>query len=235
MNANVFMISDASYCTLTKIASLSVFCSHTGKTYNKILMDIQDSAFAETAALLFSIKIAIKLNYSNTVFIYDNITINVNLIKDMYSHKFQHIQFLWLKRDNLQEVDIIARKNLKLARDDYGTELLNNFIELSIETKIKAIMYSRKNQREYEILNQFIKNEFTLDSLNEINIKKTQTFRYLYHLLDSKNKIDFYEYIIRVVPKIKNISGFKHLPKNYNLIEFVQKISKVINHEKLAS
>ena len=235
MNGNVFMISDASYCTLTKIASLSVFCSHTGKTYNKILMDIQDSSFAETAALLFSIKIAIKLNYSNTVFIYDNITINVNLIKDMYSHKFQHIQFLWLKRDNLQEVDIIARKNLKLARDDYGTELLNNFIELSIESKIKAIMYTTKNQREYEILNQFIKNEFTLESLNKINIRKTQTFRYFYHLLDSKDKIDFYEYIIRVVPKIKNISDFKDLPKNYDLIEFVLKISKVMNYEKLAS
>ena len=183
MNGNVFMISDASYCSLTKIASLSVFCSHTGKTYNKILKNIQDSSFAETAALLFSIKMAIKLNYSNTVFIYDNITINVSLIKNMYSHKFQHIQFLWLKRDNLQEVDIIARKNLKLARDDYGIELLNNFIELSIESKIKAIMYTTKNQKEYEILNQFIKNEFTLDSLIEINIRKTQTFRYLYHLL----------------------------------------------------
>ena len=57
MNGNVFMISDASYCSLTKIASLSVFCSHTGKTYNKILKNIQDSSFAETAALLFSIKI----------------------------------------------------------------------------------------------------------------------------------------------------------------------------------
>lgn len=235
MNGNVFMISDASYCSLTKIASLSVFCSHTGKTYNKILKKIQNCFIAETAALLFSIKMAIKLNYSNTVFIYDNITINVTLIKNMYSHKFQHIQFLWLKRDNLQEVDIIARKNLKLARDDYGTELLNNFIELSIESKIKAIMYSTKNQKEYEILNQFIKNEFTLDSLIEINIRKTQTFRYLYHLLDSKDKIDFYEYIIRVVPKIKNISDFKHLPKNYDLIEFVLKISKVMNHEKLAS
>ena len=164
--------------------------------------------FAETAALLFSIKMAIKLNYSNTVFIYDNITINVSLIKNMYSHKFQHIQFLWLKRDNLQEVDIIARKNLKLARDDYGIELLNNFIELSIESKIKAIMYTTKNQKEYEILNQFIKNEFTLDSLIEINIRKTQTFRYLYHLLDSKDKIDFYEYIIRVVPKIKKGTSF---------------------------
>lgn len=235
MNGNVFMISDASYCTLTKIASLSVFCSHTGKNYNKILNNIQNCFFAETAALLFSIKIAIKLNYSNTVFIYDNITINVSLIKNMYSDKFQHMQFLWLKRDNLQEVDIVARKNLKLARDDYGTELLNNFIELSIESKIKAIMYSTKNQREYEILNQFIKNEFTLDSLNEINIKKTQTFRYLYHLLDSKDKIYFYEYIIRVVPKIKNISDFKYLPKNYDLIEFVLKISKVMNYEKLAS
>ncbi|MDN5105049.1 hypothetical protein O8C79_07090 [Aliarcobacter butzleri] len=235
MNGNVFMISDASYCSLTKIASLSVFCSHTGKTYNKILNNIQNCFFAETAALLFSIKMAIELNYSNTVFIYDNITINVNLIRNMYSHKFQHMQFLWLKRDNLQEVDIVARKNLKLARDNYGTELLNNFIELSIESKIKAIMYSTKNQREYEILNQFIKNEFTLDSLNEINIKKTQTFRYLYHLLDSKDKIDFYEYIIRVVPKIKNISDFKYLPKNYDLIEFVLKISKVINYEKLAS
>ena len=63
MNGNVFMISDASYCSLTKIASLSVFCSHTGKTYNKILKNIQDSSFAETAALLFSIKMAIKLNY----------------------------------------------------------------------------------------------------------------------------------------------------------------------------
>ena len=235
MNGNVFMISDASYCSLTKIASLSVFCSHTGKTYNKILKNIQDSSFAETAALLFSIKMAINLNYLNTVFIYDNITINVSLIKNMYSHKFQHIQFLWLKRDNLQEVDIIARKNLKLARDDYGIELLNNFIELSIESKIKAIMYTTKNQKEYEILNQFIKNEFTLDSLIEINIRKTQTFRYLYHLLDSKDKIDFYEYIIRVVPKIKNISDFKYLPKNYDLIEFVLKISKVMNYEKLAS
>ena len=96
-------------------------------------------------------------------------------------------------------------------------------------------MYTTKNQKEYEILNQFIKNEFTLDSLIEINIRKTQTFRYLYHLLDSKDKIDFYEYIIRVVPKIKNISDFKHLPMNYDLIKFVLKISKVMNYEKLAS
>lgn len=72
--------------------------------------------FAETAALLFSIKMAIKLNYSNTVFIYDNITINISLIKNMYSHKFQHMQFLWLKRDNLQEVDIIARKKFKISK-----------------------------------------------------------------------------------------------------------------------
>ena len=54
MNGNVFMISDASYCSLTKIASLSVFCSHTGKTYNKILKNIQNCFIAETAALLFS-------------------------------------------------------------------------------------------------------------------------------------------------------------------------------------
>ena len=67
MNGNVFMICDASYCSLTKIASLSVFCSHTSKTYNKILKNIQDSSFAETAALLFSIKMAIKLNYSTNL------------------------------------------------------------------------------------------------------------------------------------------------------------------------
>ena len=85
MNGNVFMISDASYCSLTKIASLSVFCSHTGKTYNKILKNIQNCFIAETAALLFSIKMAIKLNYSNTVFIYDNITI---YYKSSYFKKF---------------------------------------------------------------------------------------------------------------------------------------------------
>ena len=139
------------------------------------------------------------------------------------------------KQDALNDEIKVLQSALKLARDDYGIELLNNFIELSIESKIKAIMYTTKNQKEYEILNQFIKNEFTLDSLIEINIRKTQTFRYLYHLLDSKDKIDFYEYIIRVVPKIKNISDFKHLPKNYDLIEFVLKISKVMNYEKLAS
>lgn len=33
------MISDASYCDLTKIASLSVFCFHT----DKILKNIKDS------------------------------------------------------------------------------------------------------------------------------------------------------------------------------------------------
>ena len=117
-------------------------------------------------------------------------------------------------------------------------ELISEWVKIQSKALFsdkELIMNVLAEIAEYEILNQFVKNEFTLDTLNEINIKKTQTFRYLYHLLDSKDKIDFYEYIIRVVPKIKNISDFKHLPKNYDLIEFVLKISKVMNHEKLAS
>jgi len=109
MTNNIFIISDASYSSCTKCAGLGVIDLHTNKEYSYTLREAASSHYAEYRALLLSVAIALRNNYNNVVFVYDNKTLNLESLKVWLPGKIDSFQFLWLKRNYVKNADKIAR------------------------------------------------------------------------------------------------------------------------------
>jgi len=109
MTDNIFMISDASYSSRTKYAGLGVIDLYSQKRYSQALQEVKDSYHAEYRALLLSVSIALKNNYNNVVFVYDNKNLNLESLKVWLHGKIDSFQFLWLKRSYVKNADKIAR------------------------------------------------------------------------------------------------------------------------------
>lgn len=107
MENNVIYLSDASFNSVTKEAGLGIKNLYTGDTYALLTKAI--SVFeAEEFALLEAINHAQQHRHKNCVFIFDNININTKSIGEFFSPMFEKIQFLWMKREYLHEVDALA-------------------------------------------------------------------------------------------------------------------------------
>jgi hypothetical protein len=113
LHENIFLISDASYCTKSKVAGLATFDTSTGRKFSDSII-CGSSREAEFTALAFSVKIALQNQYNNVVFVYDDMTLNIERIDQYITGKIQHYQFLWLKRSYLFEVDKLAKKARKV-------------------------------------------------------------------------------------------------------------------------
>jgi len=109
MTDNIFLISDASYSSRTRCAGLGVIDLHTNKGYSYSLAEVDSSYYAEYRALLLSVSIALKNNYNNVVFVYDNKNLNLKSLKVWLHGKIDSFQFLWLKRSYVKNADKIAR------------------------------------------------------------------------------------------------------------------------------
>lgn len=107
MENNVIYLSDASFDHLTKEAGIGVKNLYTDQSFSLVVhaMNIRE---AEEFALLEAISHAVLNNHRNCVFIYDHIAINTAALGAFFNDMFDRIQFLWMKRDYLTQVDILA-------------------------------------------------------------------------------------------------------------------------------
>lgn len=109
MQPNVIYLSDASFDPLTNVAgigvkNLSSDQIHTESVYAGSVCE------AEEFALIAAIDHASYHGYRNCVFVYDNLGIDTEALKRFYEPLFEKLQFMWFKREYLEEVDSLAKK-----------------------------------------------------------------------------------------------------------------------------
>lgn len=107
MENNVIYLSDASFDPHTKEAGLGIKNLYTGFS-DAIATRAASVLEAEEFALIEAINHAQRHGHKNCVFIFDNININTKSIGEFFSPMFEKIQFLWMKREYLHEVDALA-------------------------------------------------------------------------------------------------------------------------------
>lgn len=234
MTDNIFMISDASFSNRTKCAGLGVIDLHTGKKYSHSISNIKDSYLAEYRALLFSVRVAIDNGYDNVVFVYDNKDLNLDTLKLWLVDKIVSYQFLWLKREFVNDADKLARKARSLQEkliikkivrkrlDD--TDLVQVFRSYS-QSKIIRAFVSITNDAEYDILKSYRNNQLYPPVLVEES--SLDFFSDIYNLLKAKkNRQRFYKFINRSCSKNIDVIQFK-TPKSQT--HYISVIKKIIN------
>jgi len=218
------MISDASYSYNTKCAGLGVIDLHSNKKYSQSIQGVKDSHNAEYKALLLSVSIALKNNYNNVVFVYDNKTLDLEPLKIWLNGKIDIFQFLWLKRNYLQNADEIARKARKLQEQLYqlkqktpqkkSTSTSNN--QLNDHQIIQAIRYYHPKKianfcltiasnKEKKLVNNYFNGKKPIEYIPTKNGVNTLIF--LCYLFPKKMRQDFFLYIK------DNIKGNKYHSK----------------------
>lgn len=140
MQNNVIYLSDASYDPYTKEAGLGIKNLSTGHTYAMVTR-AASVLEAEEYALFEAINHALRHGHKNCVFIFDNININTKSIGEFFSPMFEKIQFLWMKREFLHDVDTLAHN---VRAKDKPSSLMHTIIQkasaLSDEELIAAFM-----------------------------------------------------------------------------------------------
>lgn len=237
MNNNIFFISDASYCSKTKIASIASMCPTKNIKKTKVLENITSINHAETSAVLFSIKLAIKYNFNNVVFIYDNNSVNKQLIEKLYKDKFDCIQLLWVKRDLITPVDKLARNvfdDLVYLPDNkkHTSNMIHIFSSYEDTLKIKAAM-KIATIKEYTVLNTFLRDSYNLKSIHPVKLKDTKLMKFLYQMIKNEEyKKKFYKYLCKVSSKIESSQAFKHMQKNTEIYKIIEEIVNKTNVQK---
>lgn len=236
MQLNKILYSDASYDTLSKTASISVYDVISEKTFNNLYHKIENITIAETMALRYSISIAINQNYDNVVFIYDNYGIDVNKLKEEYQSFFKVIQFVWLKREFLTKVDNNAKEALRACFSTATHEKTNHEEKtlphpiLSIEDLRNANANDTKkyfcenlfNKKEQRIIKAWEgkKRDPKLIYSGSINFTK---FRLLYMFITEKEvKQDLYKNLEYYYPRIKELKNFKELIEQQKIAEYIK-------------
>jgi len=152
MTDNIFIISDASYSFNSKCAGLGAIDLYANKKYSQALQEIENSYHAEYRALLLSVLIALKNNYDNVVFVYDNKNLNLESLKVWLRGKIDSFQFLWLKRSYVKDADKIARQarelqeKFRIKRPKQVTSVKKNKATLNDQQLIEAIRYYKPNK-----------------------------------------------------------------------------------------
>lgn len=107
METNVIYLSDASYDASMHEAGIGIKNLTTGVSHSYFVKAYSVNE-AEEFALLEAINHALANHHRNCVFVYDNISIDTKNIGAFFSSMFDHIQFLWMKREYLTSVDALA-------------------------------------------------------------------------------------------------------------------------------
>lgn len=202
MDDNIFIISDASYSSKTKVAGLGVIDLYSGIKHSMNRINMKNSFESEYYALLLSVQIAIKNKYNNVVFVYDCQGLHLDKLKEYLKNKIKNFQFLWLKRSFTDEADSIAR----LAR----------------ELEEKLIATSRKQKK--KVSNQY---DFKKAQKKIISDKKVSNAKLLkiFKGVDEKNIIYSCMCIATVKEKkvlIHYLNGTKEMP-----LELATRIDKI--------
>ncbi|UTJ07116.1 hypothetical protein [Arcobacter roscoffensis] len=234
MKTNTFFISDASYCSLTKIAVIASLCPIRNIQKTLTLKNIDSVNKAETLAVLLSIKLAIKYKIKNAVFIYDNNSVDRLLIENIFQSSFDCIQLLWVKRDLIKSVDKLARDTFRelvfpveRTEKSLKNSIVNIFKQYDDNLKIKAAM-KIANKKEYKVLETFLNNRYRLESLHEVKLKNTGLMKFVYQTLSDEKKKKFYSYLEKVVPKVKTTKQFKQYQKYEVLYTYIENIKEKV-------
>ncbi len=207
MTDNIFMISDASFSHKNNCAGIGVIDLSTGKKYSQVVHDIQTSNMAEYRALLLSVRIAIKNQYNNVVFVYDNQYLQLDTLKEWLRGKIQTYQFLWLKRVYVASADKLANKARRLYEKLISEEIFNG------QMSDHALFKSFKGYSQAQVIRAFL----TIADLNEGIILKNhlQNNRYPPTLVESKS-LKFYSDIYHLLKRKKDQEKFlKYIDNNY--------------------
>lgn len=141
MQMNVIYLSDASYDPHTHKAGLGIKNLTSDESYS-VAVHAACVQEAEEFALLEAINHAIANQYSNCVFVYDNMGIDTKSIGAFYAESFEKIQFLWCKRDYLHEVDRLAAqvRGNKSHHHALTKQILSHAQGISDEELVCALM-----------------------------------------------------------------------------------------------
>lgn len=201
MRDNIFLVADASYSQISKCAGLGVVNLNTGERYVETHFDIPSSLYAEYRALILSVQIALKNNYDNVVFIYDNKTLNVSMLEKHLKGKIEFYQFLWLKRNYLSQADELAKD----AREFYekigrkrsshkNKELIAKFKSYGTKKILQAFSLIA-NTSEKEIIRGYLSGSGYANAL--VGERSIGFFRTIVNLLPRENKAEFVKYLNR--------------------------------------
>lgn len=240
MEDNIFILSDASFSDKTKLAGLGVIDTFTQKKYQLSVNKLNSVLEAEFYALALSIKIAIRNNYSNVIFVYDCKYLNITALVEYANKKIKNAQFLWLKRYYLSDVDSLAKNarklieklNIKKAtnselvkiKKDYMIKNKQDFFKsFSTKKKILAVM-NICNTREKEILNGFLSSSSISFFKNKpLGSNKGRLLKFVYLMLKGEDKISFLHYLTYVNPNLNK----KSFVKSLNLMSINNYIDRV--------
>ena len=179
MKENVFLASDASY-KRDRTAILAVKDMYTGKTRQKqVNIKIQNSLRAEELALRYAIDIAMVNGYKHVIFIYDCLAINTDKFKKRYEKYFETMQFLWLKRKHISDIDKVT----KFKEDDRLISIRDIPEEKRDEIVIDILSKYVETEKEALLFGSFKKKEFKVSKQN-----RTCLFTLLYYLLSKSGK-----------------------------------------------
>ena len=141
MENNVIYLSDASYDHLTKEAGIGVKNLSSNQSHS-VFVHAMNVLEAEEFALIEAIEHAIAHHHRNCVFVYDNMGIDTKSIGEFFSQMFDQIQFLWMKREYLKQVDKLAcNVRLKHAKNaNWTKQILIHASQISDEALVSALM-----------------------------------------------------------------------------------------------
>jgi hypothetical protein len=228
MNDNVFFVSDASL-KKDHTAILAIKDMKTRRTKQKIVsVKVKNSLIAEELALRFAIQTAIDFRYKHVVFIYDCLAINTDKFLKRYSKYFKTMQFLWLKRKHISDIDEITKFqedkrliSIRLIPDHKQDEII-----LEILSKYVVTM------KEINVFSYFLKDK----KYNIHKEKRTTLFSLTYFLLSRVGKKKFKKVLreelssaeLKKVFRLRHVKEYKGLIKEMHIQEeFINNILKL--------
>jgi len=193
MKEIVFMVSDASFKN-DKTAILAVKDMYTEKLKQKVVsIKIQSSLRAEELALRYAIDLAISEEYRHVVFVYDCLAINTDKFKKRYQKFFETMQFLWLHRKHIADIDKLTKKvedeaviAIRDIPEEERDKLLINILSKYVATEKEAIVFSKLKRRDYKITKNKRSSLFSLTYFLLSNNGKKLFKRYLRDHLNSE-------------------------------------------------
>lgn len=241
---NIFMISDASYCTKTKKAGIGVIDTFSGNKYSTTLKNIKNIHESEFIALVYSVKIALNKEYDDVVFVYDCKGIDISNLELYVKYKFTSAQFLWLTRNFTSDADKLAKKALTLARSlkalkknpkklekKNNSNIVKVFSSYNYKDIIKACIYS-STEMERNALTIFLKGGYNIYELPELKSNNVQLYRFIYHILPQNKRNKFYAFIIAINPLVLSNKKFRSRPSNIDLINRINLVMESVKKRK---
>lgn len=141
MENNVIYLCDASFDPHTKEAGIGVKNLYTNQNY-ALCVQARNVLEAEEFALIEAIEHALEHHHRNCVFVYDNIGIDTKGLGSFFGSLFDRIQFLWMKRDYLKQVDRLARniRRKHSQNDNLTKQVFSHASKISDEELVSALM-----------------------------------------------------------------------------------------------